>query len=217
MANNPFGADCLTTDDLRRAAWGLQEQVNDIVVGPGTEYFAGAALEFNGTTPTQFDVKVDNVTIIVNGSNELEVVGGGGGTTYYAGDALELVGAGTDTFNVKVDGVTVVINGSNELEAVGGGGAYTGANICEARLDADLLLTDSTATVNLVRYAGDPAELPASTFTVNNVADYLFQLEYPTDPPRYLFSSNEGATVTAVQYTTGWYIFSIQEPLRRPV
>ena len=87
------------------------------LVTPGQTLGAGSGIEIDSND--DINVKVDNSTIQVNLSGELEVVGGGGGgDTVIAGDGISISSTlSGKEISANVDNNTVVINSNSEIEA----------------------------------------------------------------------------------------------------
>lgn len=214
------GADCATPEELNQLLWDLQNQVDELDPNSGGtetfDYTAGAALSRNPVDPGvyRFDVLYDGTTITLDGENRLVANVGGGGDpiSYYAGTALSL---SDTTFHVLYDSSTLAVNQDNQLTVIGGGGGGTGdgSTVLHGYLTADLLVTDSQATVHVTHATN--ASLAGTTIQCENPEDRLYNNAFPGSSYR-LFCGNEYGHVRATLFQSTWRLDLVQTPYNRP-
>lgn len=86
---------------------------NRIVEFLGTVVDVAGALEGDGTAFNPLKVRVDGVTVVINGANNLQSIFGG--VTVAAAGALSGDGTGGNPLAVRVDNTSIEIDGSNNL------------------------------------------------------------------------------------------------------
>jgi hypothetical protein len=124
----------------------------NVAITPAVDVDAAGALDGDGTAGSPLAVRVDGVTMLINGSNELEAATGGGGDVVGPASA-------TDNAITRYDGATgKLIQNSGITIADGATGTLAGSNSGDVTLAGTpdyLTLSGQVITRGLVDLAAD--------------------------------------------------------------